>query len=88
MGYRQGWHAVLRQPSSGVCVRQSVFQLSTISQQGHRYLWDKARELNVCLWIDRILTDMNLSDGASRGELEQDRHQFGWEMVQPDVPED
>ena len=50
--------------------------------------WGKVRELNVCFWIDRIPTDMNPSDGASRGEFEQDCHRCGWEMEQPDIPED
>ena len=50
--------------------------------------WDKVRELNMCFWIARIPTDMNPSDGASTGELEQDCHQYGWEMVQPCIPEE
>ena len=31
---------------------------------------------------------MNPSDGASRGEQEQDCHQCGWEMVQACIPEE
>lgn len=48
--------------------------------------WDLVREFNASLWIGRIPTDRNPSDGASRGELEQDCHRYGWEMVQPNIP--
>ena len=48
--------------------------------------WDHVRDLRTTVWIDRVPTDMNPSDGASRGQVDQDCLRYGWERVQPDIP--
>ena len=42
--------------------------------------WKLAAENYICVYIDRVPTDCNPSDGASRGKAHEDAMQFGWEL--------
>ena len=49
--------------------------------------WDNCRVLRNAVWIDRVPTDMNPADGPSRGTIDEDCEKYGWERVQPVVPD-
>ena len=42
--------------------------------------WRLAAELDACAYIDRVPTDMNPSDGCSRGKASEDALKYGWEL--------
>ena len=45
--------------------------------------WTQCAEGDVCTYIDRIPTDSNPSDGASRGRACEDALRYDWELVRP-----
>ena len=45
--------------------------------------WTMCADSEVCVYIDRVPTDDNPSDGASRGKIHEDAYSCGWEIVRP-----
>ena len=47
--------------------------------------WSLAAELEICVCICRVPTDINPSDGCSRGTAKEDAMRYGWELCRVEL---
>ena len=47
--------------------------------------WELASSLQILVYTDRVPTDMNPADGASRGTIEDDCLRYGWEHLRAEL---
>ena len=47
--------------------------------------WCLAAELEICVYVCRVPTDINPSDGCSRGTIKEDAMRYGWEVCRVEL---